>query len=124
MKRYYAIPHEFVADFNKTIVFSAKNMKDAVVKVEAMNLSHAVYIVPVAAASKNVVWAMGTQGDFQRMEYNYLKAGGGQCPKCKSGNIGGQSVDIDGNKATQEMVCLDCEHEWTDLYKLAGILEE
>ena len=50
----------------------------------------------------------------------YLASGGGNCPVCGKHNLEGESVDIDGGSATQEMYCTDCESSWTDMYTLTG----
>ena len=42
------------------------------------------------------------------------------CPNCGSHNIEGQSVEIIDDTAIQEVVCLDCEAVWEDIYKLTG----
>jgi transcription elongation factor Elf1 len=52
----------------------------------------------------------------------YLKHPG-KCPKCKSEDITGASIEIDGDYAVQEVSCSDCEAEWYDYYKLVNVEE-
>lgn len=51
----------------------------------------------------------------------YIKSGYTKCPKCKSENIEGGSVEIDCNGASQDVTCLDCNAEWTDIYTLTDV---
>ena len=55
----------------------------------------------------------------------YITEGGIKCPKCGSGQIEGDSVDIDQHYITQEMWCNadGCASEWTAEYTLTGITE-
>lgn len=46
--------------------------------------------------------------------------GGGVCPLCRSDQIEGGSVDIDGTLALQKVCCLDCNANWVDIYHLNG----
>jgi len=41
-----------------------------------------------------------------------------KCPKCKSSEIEGGSFNADTGYAYQEMNCLECCHEWRDVYLL------
>ena len=38
------------------------------------------------------------------------------CPTCDSTNIEGDSVDIDGSGAMQDVYCTECGTSWTDIY--------
>jgi len=58
-----------------------------------------------------------------KQKKDYIKSGYSKCPKCKSDDIDGGMVDIDGNVALQSVSCNECEAEWTDIYKLADIHE-
>ena len=51
----------------------------------------------------------------------YVQAGGGFCPNCRSEQIEGDSVDFDGPHCTQRMRCLECHADWTDVYVLSDI---
>ena len=51
----------------------------------------------------------------------YLKGGGCQCPYCGSENIKGRPFETDSALAWQPVVCLSCNKEWDDVYKLIGI---
>ncbi len=51
----------------------------------------------------------------------YLKRGS-SCPLCRSAlSLEGESVEIEGNEARQEMSCSDCDLRWIDIYVLARI---
>lgn len=54
-------------------------------------------------------------------EKDYVKKGFAHCPFCKSSDIDGESVNIDGKTAIQDIGCLNCGAQWTDVYKLTGI---
>ena len=53
-------------------------------------------------------------------EAAYVRAHGGVCPCCRSVAITGDSVEINGDQAFQDVSCDDCQAEWTDQYKLSG----
>lgn len=44
-----------------------------------------------------------------------------RCPICKSGDINGDQVEIDGNVAWQRVSCVDCGAVWEDVYTLTGV---
>lgn len=50
----------------------------------------------------------------------YLAKGGGVCPNCRSDQIEGGSIGVDGPVAVQPVVCNDCDAQWNDVYHLAG----
>lgn len=50
----------------------------------------------------------------------YLQKGGGICPECRSDQIEGGAIDVDGPTASQSVGCNDCGAEWKDVYHLAG----
>ncbi len=51
----------------------------------------------------------------------YLKRGS-SCPLCRSAlSLEGESVEVEGNEARQEMSCFECGLIWTDIYVLARI---
>ena len=54
-------------------------------------------------------------------EKEYIDAGGGFCPNCRSDQIEGDSVDFDGPHCTQRMWCLDCHAAWFDVYTLSNV---
>ena len=53
----------------------------------------------------------------------YLK-NPGKCPYCGSKDITGKSIDVDGERATQEVICEACQRSWLDVYTLTGVMEE
>lgn len=49
----------------------------------------------------------------------YLDSKGTRCPACNSNEIEGMdSADIDKGTAWQAVCCLECEAQWSDVYKL------
>jgi len=54
----------------------------------------------------------------------YVRFKGTRCPFCDSTDIVGQSVNIDGGGASQEVGCSACDREWIDLYQLVGFKDE
>ena len=55
-------------------------------------------------------------------EENYLKNEGGICVFCQSKDITTtSSIDIDGIWGTLNVICEECEEEWTDYYKLVDV---
>ena len=55
-----------------------------------------------------------------KTDTEYL-ASSGECPFCSSSEVEGVgSMDIEGDTASNEISCLDCEQSWYDIYKLVG----
>jgi len=52
---------------------------------------------------------------------DYVDAGGGFCPKCRSEQVEGDSADFDGAHCTQRMRCLQCDAVWFDVYMLSSV---
>jgi len=50
----------------------------------------------------------------------YVKDGGSYCPVCKSKNISGDGLDLDGTQVWSRIICQDCGADWIDYYKLTG----
>ena len=50
----------------------------------------------------------------------YVKKDGGECPFCGSSEIEGNAVCVEVPFALQPMRCLDCDRDWTDVYKLVS----
>lgn len=53
----------------------------------------------------------------------YLKRGSGNCPRCNSESIDGESFDMDGREVMQEITCISCGLVWLDTYMLVGCQE-
>ena len=53
----------------------------------------------------------------------YLKDSG-KCPRCKSTDITGDSIEVDGDSAWQNVSCSECNETWTDVYTLSYIDDE
>ena len=53
----------------------------------------------------------------------YLK-NSSHCPFCKSTDITGESIEVDGNLAWQEIGCNKCGKIWFDYYKLFDMQEK
>ena len=49
--------------------------------------------------------------------------GEGKCPVCKSTQIEGDSIDIEGKHAYQSVGCNNCGASWVDEYALTGYAE-
>jgi hypothetical protein len=58
----------------------------------------------------------------EQIQERYLRAGGGVCPVCQSSDITGDSIEVDGNGASQDVTCAECEAHWLDCYTLTGVL--
>lgn len=54
------------------------------------------------------------------LDKKYVSKDGGGCPACGSDQIEGGSFDVDGNTMRQEMVCMDCDAGWEDVYRRVG----
>lgn len=50
----------------------------------------------------------------------YVLKGGGECPHCGSGDITGDSIEIDGVQAHQQVSCGECDAVWVDTYNLVS----
>lgn len=50
----------------------------------------------------------------------YVAKRGMCCPFCQSDQIQGESIDFESSGVYQNIVCLSCKKEWTDVYKLAS----
>ena len=57
----------------------------------------------------------------QEQKKAYMEGGANLCPFCKSADITGGSIDIDGREAWQEVSCNECNEQWRDVYKLAFV---
>ena len=57
-------------------------------------------------------------------EVTEINSEGSRCPSCGNRDIQGHGVEIDGNRATQEMDCLECDTHWTDIYILSSVEKE
>ena len=58
----------------------------------------------------------------KKQKSDYLK-NSGKCPYCKSDQIEGGSIEIDGETAWQTVSCLNCDKKWNDIYRLANVEE-
>lgn len=48
----------------------------------------------------------------------YRESGGSMCPMCKSHNMDTGRLEVDGDVTTQNIVCVTCGSEWTDVWTL------
>ena len=55
---------------------------------------------------------------------NAVRVAGNLCPKCGSDQIEGYGIDVEHDKASQKVVCLDCPATWYDQYSLNGYIIE
>jgi len=56
-------------------------------------------------------------------ENGYINGGGKTCLYCESSHIEGDSVEIDGTTAYQDVRCLNCLKSWQDIYQLVAVME-
>lgn len=54
----------------------------------------------------------------------YVSKAGMVCPYCRSTQIEGNEIDMQGKYVYQGCYCLRCHKEWTDEYTLTGIVED
>jgi transposase-like protein len=59
----------------------------------------------------------------EKQKEEYLKDSS-VCPFCKSSNIEGEAVEIDGNGANQRVGCVDCNKSWIDYYTLTEVVPD
>jgi transposase-like protein len=58
----------------------------------------------------------------EEQKKKYLEENGANlCPFCKSTDISGGQIEIDGRIAWQEVSCSACGKNWNDLYKLFDV---
>ena len=50
----------------------------------------------------------------------YAEERGSVCPFCGSYELTGDSVEVDGNGASQKIRCCACHNVWVDIYTLIG----
>lgn len=51
----------------------------------------------------------------------HVSHGGMKCPECNSDDIEtGYGFEVSDAYAWQDVRCVDCDYEWTDVYVLAG----
>ena len=56
-----------------------------------------------------------------KQEQAYLDKGGSRCLVCSSVDIEARQTDADGSQIFQQVICNDCDSEWTEYYKLSGV---
>lgn len=45
------------------------------------------------------------------------------CPFCRHAQVEGESIEVEGSTASQEVHCLKCQRYWRDIYTLTGVEE-
>jgi len=53
---------------------------------------------------------------------NYTERAYAKCPFCGDSRIEGGSISIEQNYAHQDVFCTECDAEWSDSYRLEGLL--
>jgi len=53
----------------------------------------------------------------------YIESDGSICPYCLGNNIDVDCIDDNGTRVWRTCVCLDCEKEWNEIYKLVDVEE-
>ena len=57
-----------------------------------------------------------------KVEEEYIKSGGRQCPVCLSDEIGYTGAsDLTGDRSYEKVACDDCESEWVEVFTLSAI---
>jgi len=59
----------------------------------------------------------------EKQKEEYLKDSS-VCPFCKSSNIEGGPVEINGNEADQRVSCNECNKSWIDIYTLTEVIPD
>mgnify|MGYP003126224347 FL=1 len=54
-------------------------------------------------------------------EKKYVEQNGAACPFCGTDEFDGSDYYADCGTVWQEMTCLECKAEWTDIYTLTSI---
>ena len=84
---------------------------------------HELYPTPLPKRDSKGRWISNKPVvDADTFKRNYL-ANSHKCPYCKSSSITGESVEVVGGNAYQDVVCMDCDKSWTDEYTLTNIIE-
>ena len=52
---------------------------------------------------------------------DYVESGYGCCPKCKSTNVEGGSLEMGDNQVWQVVNCIDCGLAYQDIYTLTDV---
>lgn len=59
----------------------------------------------------------------KQVEAEYVAKKGFFCPHCKSNNISANKPELMDNGVEASVDCNDCGQTWTEIYRLAGIVE-
>lgn len=64
-----------------------------------------------------------TENELNEETRRYVNHKGIRClnPKCSCKDLHGDSVEIDGGEATQEVTCPECNKSWIDVYTLSDV---
>ena len=61
--------------------------------------------------------------DFTKAQKKKYLKNAGECPKCGSMDIGGDSIEVDGNCCWQTVSCSKCGTNWHDVYTLSNVIK-
>lgn len=64
---------------------------------------------------------MSNQSQQTTIQQRYLAGEPNTCPTCRSSEVEGDEVTINGKNAEQTLGCLNCGDEWTDVYQLVRV---
>jgi len=53
----------------------------------------------------------------------HLQHTGTRCPYCRSDEIEGYELNFKSGTISQEIICLNCDARWYDVYRLTGYEE-
>lgn len=60
-----------------------------------------------------------------QMARDFMVAGGGECPYCRSGAIvATEQVQLEGETGHRKVRCHDCGHAYLELYALVGVADD
>jgi len=57
----------------------------------------------------------------EKQKKEYINSGYSKCPNCKSEDIEGGHVEVNGASCWQPCFCHECNLEWNDIYTLSNI---
>ena len=52
---------------------------------------------------------------------DYLSKGGRCCPHCGDDELSGGMVNVEEDRAYQDITCTSCKRRWTDIHQLIDI---
>lgn len=72
---------------------------------------------------KSVKAGLEKQQKLEKMQEEYVKSEGRNCPYCKSTKIESDELEVCFTVAWASVACMTCGKSWTDRYELTGFAE-